>query len=253
MLTRLSSLLDLRDRLTSVAYGHQAVHVGPEIVRDRLARLMSTDKGRIWATFKLLIDESLRARKYQVLGGHTVHAKTSLHQQPGIVRRVPIEIPALAILLRLCRHGNLRVDVAPFPCLVPPVDLHRHPTRQADVQNMERLALPAWLKKLSNVVVVNAHQAIRILELRGEGGQDRLPVPSRMLFSDNQLVTLQERTSHSNLLRHSEAIGGMGRRVLTLNPHGRALHDPKLSGGVVIRMQAVEGHRVRVTVDLATL
>mmetsp|Transcript_24233 Transcript_24233/g.51452 ORF Transcript_24233/g.51452 Transcript_24233/m.51452 type:complete len:254 (+) Transcript_24233:367-1128(+) len=214
---------------------------------------MSTDKGRIWAHFKFLVDGSLRARKDQVLGGHTVLAKARFHQQPGIVRRVSIEVPALAVLALLSRHSNLCVDVAPFACLVPPVDLHRHPTRQGDMDNMERLALPAWLKKLSNVVVVNAHQAIRILELRGEGGQDRLPVPSRMLFSNDQMVTMQERTTHCNLLRHSEAVGGMGRRIFPLNNDGRALHDPKLSGGVVIGMQAVERHRVRVAIDRAAL
>merc|ERR1712187_50380 len=218
-----------RDWLPSVANGHQAFHVGPEIVRDRLAPLMSTDKGSIWATFKILIDLSLRARKDQVLGGHTVHAKARFHQQPGIIRRVPIEVPTLAVLARLSRHGNLRVDVAPFPGLVPPVDLHRHPTRQGDVENMERLALPARLKKLSNVVVDNSHQALRIAKLRRESGQDLLPVPSRMLFSNDQMVTLQERTGHCNLLRHSEAIGGMGRRVFALNPDARALHNPKLS------------------------
>merc|ERR1711948_149025 len=198
-----------RDWLPSVAYGHQAFHVGPEVVRDCLAPLMSTDKGGIRATFKFLIDLSLRARKDQVLGGHTVHAKARFHQQPGIVRRVTIEVPALAVLARLSRHGNLRVDVAPFPCLVPPIDLHRHPTRQGDVKNTERLAFPARLKKLSDVVVINAHQTLSIVELAREGGQDRLPVIGRMLFSNDQMVTLQERTAHSNLLRHGEAIGGM--------------------------------------------
>merc|ERR1712187_653501 len=146
------------DWLPSVAYSHQAFHVGPEVVRDCLAPLMSTGKGLIWAIFKCLIDLSLRVRKDQVLGGHTVHAKASFHQQPGIVRKVAIEVPALAVLARLGRHGDLRVDVAPFPSLVPPIDLHRHPTRQSDVKNMERLALPARLKKLSNIVVLNAHQ-----------------------------------------------------------------------------------------------
>merc|ERR1712187_273237 len=207
-----------RDWLPSVAYGHQALHVGPEIVRDRLAPLMSTDKGSIWATFKILIDLSLRARKDQVLSGHTVHAKARFHQQPGIVRRVAIEVPALAVLARLSRHGNLRVDVAPFPSLVPPIDLHRHPSRQGDMKNMERLAFPARLEKLSNVVIDNADQTIRIVEVRWEGGQDLLPIPSRMLFSNDQMVTLQESTAHCNLLRHSEAIGGMGWRIFALNP-----------------------------------
>merc|ERR1719277_520260 len=223
------SLRDLSDRLPSVAYGHQAMHVGPKVVRDLLAFLMSTDESLIWATFKLLIDLSLRARKNQVLSGHTVHAKARFHQQPCIVRRVPVEVPALAVLARLTRHGNLHVDVTPFSFLVPPIDLHCHPTRQGDVENMERLALPARLKKLSNVVVDNTHQALSIAKLRRESGQDLLPVPCRMLFSNDQMVTLQESTTDCNLLRHSEAIGGMGRLVFALNYDGLALYDPKLS------------------------
>merc|ERR1712190_341938 len=68
---------------------------------------MSTDKGCIWAVFKLLINGSLRARKHQVLSGYTVFAQACFHQQPSIVRRVSVEVPALAILAWLTRHSNL--------------------------------------------------------------------------------------------------------------------------------------------------
>eukprot|EP00404_Azadinium_spinosum_P024044 CAMPEP_0180607040 /NCGR_PEP_ID=MMETSP1037_2-20121125/27490_1 /TAXON_ID=632150 /ORGANISM="Azadinium spinosum, Strain 3D9" /LENGTH=126 /DNA_ID=CAMNT_0022626297 /DNA_START=71 /DNA_END=451 /DNA_ORIENTATION=+ len=125
---------------------------------------MSADKGLIWAVFKLLVDGSLPSRKHQVLGGHTIFAKARFHHQPGIVCSDAIEISALPVLALLTRHGNLRIDVASFPFLVPPVDLHHRVAGQRYVENMERLALSACLKRLSHIVVDNVDQALSIRE-----------------------------------------------------------------------------------------
>merc|ERR550537_6172 len=116
---------------------------------------MSALKLLIWAEFQILVDDSLRTREIQLVRRHAICAKACPYRDPGIVKSVAIEIPALPVLVRLRRHGNLRVDVAAFPFLVPPVDLQRHTLRHVNVDNMELLALPAGLKELSLVVVNN--------------------------------------------------------------------------------------------------
>merc|ERR550537_94243 len=108
---------------------------------------MSALKLLIWAEFQILVDDSLRTREIQLVRRHAIFAKACPYRDPGIVKNLAIEIPALPVLARLRGHGNLRVDVAPFIWLVPTVDLQRHTKRHGNVENMELLALPAWLKE----------------------------------------------------------------------------------------------------------
>jgi len=237
----------------SITYGNQARHLRPKSMRDCLALLVGPDEGLICAIFNGLVDGSLWTRKNQIVFWHAALAKTPPHRQPGVICSIAIEIPTLPILVRLRKHRNFRVDVTPFPCLIPPIDLHLHLTRQGDVENMKKLPLPAWLKKLSDVVVDNFDEAVRRIEARGEFSQDLLSIISRMLFSNHKRVALQRRTAHCNLLGHGETIGGMGRQVLALDNQSVALYDPKLSRSVIVRMHAIERHRVRVTIDRAIL
>merc|ERR1719401_547695 len=117
---------------------------------------MGSGQSGISAIFNALVHDSLRIREMKLVLRNSKLAHARPHRQPHIVNGIAIEIPAVSVLVRLVWHGDLHVNVAPFPWFVPAVDLHRHPIRQGDVENMEGLALATLLKSLSLSVVSNA-------------------------------------------------------------------------------------------------
>jgi len=105
-------------------------------------------------------DDGLLARQDQNSSSHSLCAQALPHLHPVIIGRISVGRAALTVLVGLRRHVDLDVHVVALARLVPAVDLNLDAERQLDVQNVKRLAGPAFLQDLPLGVVVDIDQRV---------------------------------------------------------------------------------------------
>mmetsp|Transcript_128842 Transcript_128842/g.400915 ORF Transcript_128842/g.400915 Transcript_128842/m.400915 type:complete len:280 (-) Transcript_128842:709-1548(-) len=202
------------------------------------------------------VDGRLPTGEYKVAGGHALAADAAADCRPLVVVAVAVEVPAMSVLVGLCAHGDPCVDILALLGLAPPVHLHLHPVRELHVHNVERLADPAVLHDLANVVVLNVDGRIYIVPLESQVGEavlDAGGVPSDVVHPNDKFVAAHARTADANVLGHRQPVGHPRGQVLALDPDGVALDDPVLARGVVVSPNSVKRPHVRITEDQARL
>merc|ERR1712066_628861 len=197
-------------------------------------------------------DGRLGAYQDQCTSVNPILANARPDLSPPIVSLIPIEVTTMPILSTWCRrHGDGNVDISTLASLIPTIDLHRYTIGQLHVDNTHLLTLPSLLQHSALIIVLDPHLPIGRSELRREALQDRLAVVECVFCTDDKHFIIQEWAAHCNFFGDSEALGHRGCRIPCLNVDWLALHKPVLTGGVIIRMLAIESDHVWVTKDHA--